>query len=245
MIQSSITPIRKRSTEAMRNRRKRYADRKRKSLVQERQLEYTEESATIQPKIENSGYSRHFDSVEFVESSVCESLCTRWRKRRQIFERTKQEEEAILKEAEEVQSQEMKINKSARQAKQSFQKSVNELYQEKEKESKSLSSNILLLPTVSGFDDFEDNKKLQKLGISGIQRAGVQRILQSITFEKNKALNDARTFRNMAENMKKQHRKDMAEMNEKVELVRDFWRNKLCEGSSRSGQMVKLALRMF
>ena len=76
MIQLSITPNQKRSTEAMRSKRKRYANRKRKHLVEQYKVQ---EAANIQPlvtKVEASGYSHHYDS-KFEKSSVCESLCTR------------------------------------------------------------------------------------------------------------------------------------------------------------------------
>lgn len=34
-------------------------------------------------------------------------------------------------------------------------------------------------------------------------------------------------------------------MNEKVELVRDFWRNNIKEGSTRGGKMVQRALHKY
>lgn len=93
--------------------------------------------------------------------------------------------------------------------------------------------------TVTAHDEEE---KLKKLKITGIQRVGVQRIINSLKQEKAKALHHARVYRNVAEKLKSRHRKEMANMSNKVEIVRDFWRNQLAEGCSRSGLMVKLAI---
>ena len=98
---------------------------------------------------------------------------------------------------------------------------------------------MLLLPTVKS-NEGDEGKQLENLGIRGIQQVGVQRMRQSLKIEKCKAFNDARTYRDLAERLKKKNRDDMHRMSNKVEVVRDFWRNQLYEGRSHSGKMVKL-----
>lgn len=57
-----------------------------------------------------------------------------------------------------------------------------------------------------------------------------------------KALEKARFYRNLSERLRKEKRNVVDSMNDKVELVRDFWRNNIMEGSTRAGRMVKKAL---
>ena len=58
-------------------------------------------------------------------------------------------------------------------------------------------------------------------------------MFKSLKIEKCKGLNDACTYRDIAERLKKKNRDDMHRMSNKVEVVRDFWRNQLYEGRSR------------
>jgi hypothetical protein len=43
--------------------------------------------------------------------------------------------------------------------------------------------------------------------------------------------------------MRKEKRELASSYNEKLELVRDFWRNNIKEGSTRAGRMVQKALQ--
>ena len=60
--------------------------------------------------------------------------------------------------------------------------------------------------------------------------------------ERNKALFLARQYRNLAEQSQSDKRLLKSNMEEKIETVRDFWRNKIIEGDSRGGRMVRAAL---
>ncbi len=57
-----------------------------------------------------------------------------------------------------------------------------------------------------------------------------------------KALEEAQFYRDLAERIRTEKRLAISELNSKVELVRSFWRNKVCEGSTRAGKLVKKAL---
>ena len=70
-------------------------------------------------------------------------------------------------------------------------------------------------------------------------RASVKRI----SGERDAALDTVRLLRNKVENLHGKNRELYYEMNKKIETVRDFWRNQLVEGGSRSGLCVKLAVQ--
>ena len=158
---------------------------------------------------------------------------------RKAYEKALDEEHRLGQEEEDVQIQEARIKKITSNAKDCFKMVLSRLYEDEVKESES-STNVLLLPTVKS-EEGDEGKQLDNLGIRGIQRVGVQRMLRSLKIEKCKALNDACTYRDIAERLKK-NRDDLHRMSNKVEVVQDYWRNQLYEGRSRSEKMVKLAL---
>ena len=180
---------------------------------------------------------KHFkDSAE--SCLVYKRLCARWRKRREAYEKVLDEEHRLEQE-EDIQIQEARIKEMTSNAKDCFKMALSRLYEDEVKESES-STNVLLLPTVKS-EEGDEGKQLDNLGIRGIQRVGVQRMLRSLKIEKCKALNDACTYRDIAERLKK-NRDDLHRMSNKVEVVQDYWRNQLYEGRSRSEKLVKLAL---
>ena len=60
--------------------------------------------------------------------------------------------------------------------------------------------------------------------------------------ERDIALLVARQWRDIAENIQAEKRDMKTEMERTVETVRNFWRNKVVEGSSRSGKILRAAL---
>lgn len=66
--------------------------------------------------------------------------------------------------------------------------------------------------------------------------------VKSLKTERDNALEEARQYRNLAESMRTQCRHVKSQMSDKLEVVRDFWRNALIEGSSRSSRMLRTAL---
>ena len=104
------------------------------------------------------------------------------------------------------------------------------------------SGNALLLPTVSVPED--TNCDLKKLGIhiTGIDRVAITSAIQEERQRTKKALERARFYRDLAERIKAKKREEVNELNHKIELVRNYWRNKVYEGSSRAGRLVQKAL---
>ena len=66
--------------------------------------------------------------------------------------------------------------------------------------------------------------------------------VQSARQERDRALSLARQYRNLAEASQLEKRTLKNELERKVETVRDFWRNKIVEGSSRPGKILRAAL---
>ena len=60
--------------------------------------------------------------------------------------------------------------------------------------------------------------------------------------QRNEALFLARHYRNMAEKSRSDTRMLKEDLESQIETVRDFWRNKIVEGSSRSGRLLRAAL---
>ena len=60
--------------------------------------------------------------------------------------------------------------------------------------------------------------------------------------ERNRALSLARHYRNLAEKSQSEKRTLKTNLEGQIETVRDFWRNQVVEGSSRSGRLLRAAL---
>ena len=67
-----------------------------------------------------------------------------------------------------------------------------------------------------------------------------------VMLEARKARNDAllvaHQFRDMAETLQAQKRDMKYEMEKTVEVVKEFWCNKVIEGGSRAGRMLRASL---
>ena len=67
-------------------------------------------------------------------------------------------------------------------------------------------------------------------------------LLESARRERDSAVLLARHYRDLAEESHTERRIQKHKLEEKVELVRNFWRNKVVEGGSRSGKILRAAL---
>ena len=73
-------------------------------------------------------------------------------------------------------------------------------------------------------------------------QCNVKKNLRKARYESNQALSLAQHYRNVAEERQSEKRNLKSELEQQVEVVRDFWRNKVIEGSSRSGRILRAAL---
>ena len=169
-------------------------------------------------------------------------LCKRWKERREEYEKGEKKDELDDKEQEATshlmlqQSEEWgQIEKRCRQEIASVQAHV---YEEVSKASLDTSNDDdLLLPSVVDTDTCITDEICQ-LDLTGIQRVAIASAILQEREKTKKALQDAECYRNLAEKLKTEKRELASKMNDKVELVRDFWRNTIREGCTRTGKMV-------
>ncbi len=126
----------------------------------------------------------------------------------------------------------------AREERDAYLKQIEEQYQSVETQSYEPDSDVLLLPmapTTSEEPSLADQ-------VTGINRVEVERIIIRLEKEKAQAQFSARIYRDLAEKTKQEKRELSNKLNKRVETVRDFWRNNICEGKTRGGRMVRAAL---
>ena len=168
----------------------------------------------------------------------------RWKRRAEAFqhgqieemEEKKIEAQKQLLENERVKAEELKLEKKHEH----FIKNITLQYEEIEKASLNEESDSLLLPM---HIESKSSQSLSSKGISinGVQRVAVESVIAEVEKDKKQAELNALIYRNYAEQLKKEKRELNDTLNRKIEIVRDFWRNKLCEGDSRGGRMVRAA----
>ena len=66
--------------------------------------------------------------------------------------------------------------------------------------------------------------------------------LRKARYERNRALHLAQQYRNMAEESQSEKRNLKHNLEGQIEVVRDFWRNKIVEGGTRSGRILRASL---
>lgn len=66
--------------------------------------------------------------------------------------------------------------------------------------------------------------------------------LRKARYERNRALHLAQQYRSMAEQSQSEKRDLKHALEGQIEVVRDFWRNKIVEGGTRSGRILREAL---
>ena len=66
--------------------------------------------------------------------------------------------------------------------------------------------------------------------------------LRRARYERNQALSLAQHYRNVAEERQSEKRVLKSKLEQQIEVVQDFWHNKVIEGSSRSGRILRAAL---
>lgn len=172
------------------------------------------------------------------EQRIVDSLGERWKKRCEEY--NKVEEEELLQGND--QPLEHESNEQYRQIKEKCQQEIascqEELYRcVAENSMQKNSYDTLLLPSVNTPTALQTT--YEGIDIHRLNFVSSIRLEQEKT---RKALEKARFYRNLSERLRKEKRNVVDSMNDKVELVRDFWRNNIMEGSTRAGRMVKKAL---
>ena len=85
------------------------------------------------------------------------------------------------------------------------------------------------------------NPSLMQLLFCQVWNSNVLLIKQA-TNDRYQALMEAKQYRDLSETLKKEKRDIEHKLVSKIEIVRDFWRNKIVEGDSRGGKILRASL---
>lgn len=117
-----------------------------------------------------------------------------------------------------------------------------QLYNDVSTSSLKEANEALLLPSVLVPETSAVELAIPK-SITGVDHVAVVSALKIEQQKTVRAHREAQCYRNLSEQMRKENRELARSFNEKLELVRDFWRNNIKEGSTRAGRMVQKALQ--
>lgn len=100
--------------------------------------------------------------------------------------------------------------------------------------------NPLLLPAFAQFpgDDVEVyiQQSTSDPVVNQACKIRAEAYINKIHKERNEALKQAQIYRNQVDKLRAKNRKLYWKMNDRVDIVRNFWRNTLTEGSTRAAQ---------
>ena len=100
------------------------------------------------------------------------------------------------------------------------------------------SSGTILLPSVPP----ESKKKPYDFVAAVLTTMEQQTQIEQAQKERDRALTETKCYRDMAEKLKKEKRELESKLRKETEVVRDFWRSKILEGSTRSGRILRASL---
>ena len=103
------------------------------------------------------------------------------------------------------------------------------------------SSPSLLLPAfIPPLEKVEVNVKETN---NVIEKMSAKQYIETLREERHAAIRSARLYRSQVDELRRKNRKLYCEMHDKIDTIRNFWRNNIAEGSSRAGMCVKLAMQ--
>ena len=102
----------------------------------------------------------------------------------------------------------------------------------------------LLLPS------FIENSGSIKIYVEGTKdmmtnvasRISAEQYITNLSKERDEAVKAARSYRNQVDDLQSRNRKLYCDMNNKIDVIRTFWRNNIAEGSTRAGRCVQQAI---
>ena len=100
------------------------------------------------------------------------------------------------------------------------------------------SSGVLLLPSVPPLSEEQSSSLIAKV-LTGVEQ---QSIIQEARNDRDRAIMEAKSYRDLAEKIKKEKREQECNLLKQTEAVRDFWRNKVLEGDTRGGKILRASL---
>jgi hypothetical protein len=180
-------------------------------------------------------------------------MCTRWKKRHEQYSKAEEDERLLVQEQEANCDAMIHQNEEYKHIESICWRDIATcqqiLYDKVADDTLHESYDALLLPSVNVPDTSYSTATQEDLAlqvsIKGVYRVAVVSAVQLERQKTRKALLEARHYRNLSERLRKEKCELTSSMNEKVELIRDFWRNNVKEGSTRGGKMVQKALENY
>ena len=181
------------------------------------------------------------------EESLINSMRARWKQRRLEYEKDLQDSEAACllqqQEANDKKIQDEQCQAEEAKCKMELLSSQQHLYDEVAVASEQETTDALLLPSL----DIPANSCSPVLdsipaSISGIDRVAVMSVIEAERKKTLKAYHEAQHYRNLSEKIRTEKRELSNSLNHKLEVVRNFWRNNVKEGSTRAGRILQMAL---
>lgn len=175
------------------------------------------------------------------------SMRARWKQRRLEYEKDLQDSEAACllqqQEANDKKIQDEQCQAEEAKCKMELLSSQQHLYDEVAVASEQETTDALLLPSL----DIPANSCSPVLdsipaSISGIDRVAVMSVIEAERKKTLKAYHEAQHYRNLSEKIRTEKRELSNSLNHKLEVVRNFWRNNVKEGSTRAGRILQMAL---
>ena len=97
----------------------------------------------------------------------------------------------------------------------------------------------LLLPAF--IPPLENIEVVVKESNNVIGKMVAKQYIECLREERHAAISSARLYRGQIDELRKKNGKLYCEMHDKVDTIRNFWRNNIAEGTSRGGMCLKLA----
>ena len=101
------------------------------------------------------------------------------------------------------------------------------------------SPSVLLPAYVPPLEDIN----VQVKGSNRLAKISAKHYIGCLVTERNEAVLSAQLFRNQVDQLRSKNRKLYCEMHDRIDTIRNFWRNNIAEGSSRAGMYLKMALQ--
>ena len=175
----------------------------------------------------------HRFGEEKYESILEDRLKKRWQSTQMIYDLNcvLEEEQKRKKEAakELAQKEKTEQRESKKQAKLSAVHRIEDLYEEQKCQLSPLLLDEVVVP-------------LREKCVSPLTQVDYSCQVKEAREERDRALNLAKHYRDIAEGCRRETLKVQYELETKVETVKQFWRNKIIEGESRSGRILRASL---
>ncbi len=179
------------------------------------------------------------DSLNLFEKN----LCKRWKRREEVSQQIEEletaETEMNVFVQKKLREERQEANRIAEEKEKIDRCKVHDKYDELLANSLRSVTQPLLLPEVIASDSYTDKHNIIAMDKNDRYR---KQLVNDMRIERDDALYQAKTYRNLAERLQREKREVCYQMEEKMETVTHFWRN-IKEGSSRAAKILRSAIQ--